>query len=292
MQTEKVVSTQLQKRVSILYIVIGIITILLNTYVGFQKEFSIIEILTSPNFYPILVFVIIFSLTLGRQNRIIQFLHVLPLFLYSSLAIWERYNSFYGLNLFIIAVVLLFKYGFFKRFFIPKIIFFVLYIIVLIELSLRNTAYGEQVKSMSVLIFLCFYIFFIGLIFKDEIMMLLHKERLLTSEISTLKLKEEELTKEMERLAGELDKNKEKMDVFYKKYVDLSKFNLTKREYSILEKLCADNCTNKELAYDFNISLPSVKQHLNNIYSKLNIRRRSDVVEACKPYFVSLKVDP
>lgn len=52
---------------------------------------------------------------------------------------------------------------------------------------------------------------------------------------------------------------------------------LTNTEALMLEKLCL-GLTNHELAKEFNVSTNTVKFHLKNIYSKLEVRNRAEVV--------------
>lgn len=52
---------------------------------------------------------------------------------------------------------------------------------------------------------------------------------------------------------------------------------LTQKESLMLEKLCL-GLTNQELAGELNISQNTVKFHLKNVYSKLNVRNRAEAV--------------
>ncbi len=53
--------------------------------------------------------------------------------------------------------------------------------------------------------------------------------------------------------------------------------SITERELFILQSI-ARGCTSKEIAFDMEISERTVKAHLTNIYSKLNVDSRSEAV--------------
>lgn len=55
--------------------------------------------------------------------------------------------------------------------------------------------------------------------------------------------------------------------------------NLTVREHEILRQL-AKGKLNKEIASDLNIKEGTVKQHLNNIYSKYDFKNRVEASQA------------
>jgi two-component system, NarL family, nitrate/nitrite response regulator NarL len=54
-------------------------------------------------------------------------------------------------------------------------------------------------------------------------------------------------------------------------------FRLTRRELEIV-RLMADGLSNKEIAGRLQIELPTVKNHVHNVFEKLDVHRRSEVV--------------
>ncbi|MFA7671519.1 MAG: helix-turn-helix transcriptional regulator [Sphaerochaetaceae bacterium] len=56
-------------------------------------------------------------------------------------------------------------------------------------------------------------------------------------------------------------------------------FNLTKREYGVVE-LIKDGLTNKEIAEELSISVNTVNNHIANIFSKVNVGSRIDLLNA------------
>ena len=80
---------------------------------------------------------------------------------------------------------------------------------------------------------------------------------------------------------------KEKMDE-KNNNIDRVEDNLTKREIEVL-KLIAEGLFNKEIAYMLNISEKTVKNHVSNIFKKINVSDRTQAADyAIKNNFVEL----
>lgn len=63
--------------------------------------------------------------------------------------------------------------------------------------------------------------------------------------------------------------------------VIITKFNLTVREVEIAEKILAGS-SNKEIAFDLNLSQNTVRNHIYNLYQKLGIQKRMDLLNLTK----------
>lgn len=61
----------------------------------------------------------------------------------------------------------------------------------------------------------------------------------------------------------------------------LEKLNLSKREMEVLE-LIAQGCSNKEIASQLFVSLPTIKTHSSKLFEKLDVNRRTQAVEKAK----------
>ncbi|MGL1892016.1 MAG: hypothetical protein OCD02_10335 [Spirochaetaceae bacterium] len=283
---------KIQQRISLLYIIIGILTICLNIVAGIiTRKMSFIEIISSITVYPVIFFVVFFILTFNKTYYIIKIFHIVPLLLYSTAAILVLYNSFYGLNLYIIMTLLLYKYNFFKRKIIIKSLLTIIYIFSIIEISILRDKSLSETDLLSVFIFLCFFILFLFILFKDEFFKIIQNDKKLKSEIVFLNQQKIDLKQQMLELSEELKNNDDKIKLYYSNSINLDDFDFTIREYSLIEYFCEKNSTNKELAFHFNVSVPSIKQHFNNIFKKVGIYRRIELLEACKPYFHSKNIE-
>ncbi len=57
--------------------------------------------------------------------------------------------------------------------------------------------------------------------------------------------------------------------------------NLSEREYDVLQ-LMADGKSNKEIAEQLFVSLNTIKTHTSNIFSKLDVQRRTQAVQKAR----------
>lgn len=62
---------------------------------------------------------------------------------------------------------------------------------------------------------------------------------------------------------------------------ELEKAGISQREYEVLE-LMANGCSNQEIAGKLFISVSTVKTHSANLFSKLNVKRRTQAVQRAK----------
>lgn len=62
----------------------------------------------------------------------------------------------------------------------------------------------------------------------------------------------------------------------------ITKFNLTSREIEMAEKILS-GASNKEIAYELKLSQNTVRNHIYNLYQKLDIQKRMDLVKLTNP---------
>ncbi|MEO9485550.1 MAG: LuxR C-terminal-related transcriptional regulator [Ekhidna sp.] len=62
---------------------------------------------------------------------------------------------------------------------------------------------------------------------------------------------------------------------------DRNKLGLSKRELEVLE-LLAQGLSNQEIANKLFVSLNTAKTHISNIYSKLNVKRRTQAIQKAR----------
>lgn len=284
--TEKLKLELLENRISLIYIIAGSLTLIFNSFLSIRLNYSIWQLLLSPSFFPILLFLIIFIIGYGKDSIVIKVAHIIPLLLYTTLALIDTYNSFYGLGMFLLMILLLVKYNFFKKGLILKSIFLLIYIVAVIEVSLRQQPDGSLLRSVTILIFIVFFTCFLFVILREDLKKIIKKEKALRSTITYLHDKHESIKVQLEELNREKIYYEEQISLFYSNTINLEEYNLTKREYALVKELCINNYTNKELAYHFDVSEDSIKQFLSRIYTKVGIRRRVELIEKCKPFFL------
>lgn len=63
----------------------------------------------------------------------------------------------------------------------------------------------------------------------------------------------------------------------------IKKLGISNREYEVLE-LMAQGFSNQEIADKLFVSLPTIKTHTSNLFSKLDVKRRTQAVQKAKDF--------
>ncbi|MBO4393164.1 MAG: response regulator transcription factor [Spirochaetales bacterium] len=64
-------------------------------------------------------------------------------------------------------------------------------------------------------------------------------------------------------------------------FESLSKYKISEREFTVVQLIC-EGLTNKEIAQELNISVNTVNNHVANIFGKLDVRSRIDLLKVLK----------
>ena len=64
-------------------------------------------------------------------------------------------------------------------------------------------------------------------------------------------------------------------------FESLSRYKVSEREFTVVQLIC-EGLTNKEIAQELNISVNTVNNHVANIFSKMEVRSRIDLLKALK----------
>ena len=65
------------------------------------------------------------------------------------------------------------------------------------------------------------------------------------------------------------------------KFESLSRFKISEREFTVIRLIC-EGLTNKEIAAELSISVNTVNNHVANIFSKMGVRSRIDLLKELK----------
>jgi DNA-binding CsgD family transcriptional regulator len=68
-------------------------------------------------------------------------------------------------------------------------------------------------------------------------------------------------------------------------FVDIDDMDLTESEYEVLEFICLNSSTNKELCKRFGKSLSTIKSQLKSIMDKAGVDNRYDLIALCRSNF-------
>ncbi len=70
-------------------------------------------------------------------------------------------------------------------------------------------------------------------------------------------------------------------DTFVRNEKELTNFGLSKRELEVLE-LMSEGLSNQEIGERLFVSLNTIKTHSSNVYTKLDVKRRTQAIEKAK----------
>ena len=144
-------------------------------------------------------------------------------------------------------------------------------------------------SSINILVYLVFFLTIVYLIYMDELNRMLKIERQFKETVSSMEEERAKLQEKMDLRKAELalmeqrTKELEQKITVSKKPLDLGKYKITPREEDVIREFCSNpHLTTKEIAYNLNMSLGTVKQHFSNIFRKLKVRNRSELLNKCK----------
>lgn len=102
----------------------------------------------------------------------------------------------------------------------------------------------------------------------------------ITFRIKILQGENRKFRKEIDKFIQNFEKSKEELSEsdIIKISITIEKYNLSEREGEVFN-LIVRGLTNKRIAEDLHISLNTVKYHIRNIYEKLNINSKNEVIE-------------
>lgn len=260
----------IQKRLSTMLLIAGGGFLFANISSGISRGLQYNELLTNPYILILFFFILTISLTMNIDKEIVRIIQVIIFILNFVIATILQLDIFYGFGFYILAVILMLRYRYFKSYSKMKIASLVLFFIVIIELSSFLNKSELLGDSVGIVVFITFFIFNLYIIYGEEINIILLTETKRSIRENHSSLGEIEMLKQKIR---SLENNIEG-----KKSDSLSEFNFTLKEELIIKLLCTEKMSNKELSEELFISTGTVKQHLNNIYNKCGVNKRIKVI--------------
>ena len=267
-----------QKRISLVIIGIGILTIIFNIYGAIKHHWTILEIISYPSFYLTPLFVVIFFLTIKINSNIIRILHICIFFVCASIPIIQNYESFYGLGFYILSIILMIRYGYFQKKIIFKISTIVLFLIVLVEISSYQKNKVFLIYSMNVIIFLLFFILILYILYRDEFNSIVQKSKKMENSMNDMIIEKNRSLSEASKLNKKIKKLEKLISSEDSRNVTSEEYKLSLKEQEVIELLCKFRASNQEIADKMFISSGTVKQHFYRIYRKCGVRKRVDII--------------
>ncbi len=256
----------IQKRVGFLIATVGVFVLITNFIDNAQKGLTFTENILSLNIWLISITLLLGFLTILYENKVMKFIQVFLLILTGTLNMLTSYNEVYGPSLVFMAWLLMRQYGYFD---VHKRIKYGI-LLALLAIIVQFSAF---IHNMNVFIlrndlfqFSIFMVLFLLAIWKD----IFERDERLFKENQHLKSNYREISKKIE----EIEKDK--------KPYDLRSAGVSPAEERVLKTLVLYRASNKEIAERLNISEPTVKLHMYNIFNKLGVDSRFTVIDLCK----------
>ncbi len=247
----------MEKRVNWLFIFFAASVGVVNTIIALIRGSGDVAALNDSAIIIPVIGTVLFMTIQRAKPKYVRIAHTVFLSIVASIAILDDYSSVFGLGFALIALYLAQKYGYFVRNTIVKSVISLIAIVIFVEISaIAESATGAGL-DVALFVFFFFAIFYFG----DRETFLRYKEQ------------EEAL--------------KERVRKEYGSGVDLKEIGFTEREIEVGAVLCQTLGTDKEIAYDLNISKNTVINHLRSMRDKADVRDRQHLIEAIRRYYIT-----
>lgn len=200
-----------------------------------------------------------------------QVMQLVFLLFIASVNILDDYDSTFGLGFGLITIYLGYKYRIIRQKLLVIAGFVVLYLSLLIIISVHS--HGESLNSsvLTISYLLFFYtIFFIGES-RWAKRLAQSREAFLQSR-SVLAEKEQLLAQTLEEVEG--------------KRLDLKELRFTQKEIEVGRALVRTKTVDKQIAYELNISLNTLRNHFKSMRQKTNTETKQQLIDAIRWYYV------
>lgn len=286
----------IQKKLSLLIGLTGLIVVIMNTIDFLSHGDALGSFILDPSIMPIFIFSLIFFLISNLKSELVSILHISLIYIIAMLAILDDYEAFNGYGFIIIFLLMLYKYGMLKRLVITKLAIIVISLIIFLKISSKSNTDIPIGQSLNFIIYFVFFFTVVYLIYSSE------RNRILTSE-KRIKESLESKENELQRLLNDvidhrsvieikevrIEKLNKEIKILKEPWepIDLSEYNITQREESIIKILCLNTgMANKEIAAELGISEGTIKQNMNKIFKKLGVVNRQKTIETCQRNFI------
>lgn len=269
---------RIQKSLCIVISISGIFVTIANIILQLAQGATFYKIISTFELYTVLIVTtpILFFSFVNKKNIFAQILQILILFISSIIAILDGVSEFPGTILWVLAIMLLHKYNLLKKYKIIKL--FIAFILLIAFTSFAN--YNKTYDSgITVGLFILAIGLVCSLILRSELKIAINyaiKFNKRKKEIIRERDRLKEVIKREELRIKEIDQRINR--IAKKDPLILENYNFTNTEIKILELLVVDKGSNKDIAKLKNIKEGTVKIHLNNIYKKTNLSKRSDLI--------------
>ncbi|WP_158546944.1 response regulator transcription factor [Oceanispirochaeta sp. M1] len=290
----------IQQRISTTIAVIGFLVtftnIIRNLYFREKDFFNLI--LDDPSISLVFLFSLILLLSRKSTKAAVQYLQILIFLANAALSLIDEYDAFHGMGFIILTLLLAYRYDMLKNHTKIKLISLAVFTLFFLEFSIHLSGYDQIGSSLNMILFLIFFLSIIYLIYMSEINHLLKIEKSYYKRISSMEEEKIKLIEEISNHRNEINEKEKQLSGleeriseigFSTKPLDLKEdYLITAREEDVIREFCNNpQLKTKEIASNLNMGLGTVKHHFNNIFKKMGVRSRSELLYKCKWNFQS-----
>lgn len=252
-----------QRRIGLLFASIGLAVTTANL-ITFSLNEGILAALLNIKVNSVFLFSLLLALTAFLRLRISRWIQTFVPLVVATIAVFDTYDSVYGLGMFAIGIIIGLKHGLFVRYFRIKVAVVLIYIFGIV-LAAAELTQPENVlaKGIDAVLYLLLFGSLLAIIYSDEI-----KRYAAFSSRQTAYIK---------RLKSEMKSMQQD-----RQPMDLAERGITPAEERIIRSLVEYGGSNAELSERLGISASTVKAHLASIFDKLGVDNRWGVIDLCR----------
>lgn len=264
---------RVQKLIALIFASVGFSVTLINLLDQLRKD-SFLKALTRPSISILFLISLIMLLSGFLKGRIGRGIQVGIFTLTGLIATLDVYNSIHGLGLYLLALFLAFKYGWFTYHVKLKLAGIALFILGSVEVSARLAFdSGEWMYGLDAVLYVAMFMLVSYTIYADEIRA--HIERAASNEELIARLKKDR--DQLDRRIQELERQTAK--------IDLKSKGISDAEKRVLRALVLYRESEIEIGKRLKLSPHTVKNHIRSVRKKLGAGKREDLIFMCRHNF-------
>ncbi len=257
-----------QKRIGFLVSIVGLAVVITNLFYRLEGS-DILSAISSENVWLLCVLIVPFVISIFIENRVLKFLQAFLFIVSGSISVFQNYSDFYGPGLFLVAWLLFRHYGFLEKRRVFKNILILAVLVILSQVSAFFHNSDGVYAGFSTLLYSLFLSLTLIIVWQD----MFEQQKALRKENHSLKIDYKRLSNQLEEIEKE------------KKPFDLKAYDISPAEERVIKTLTIYKASNREIAERLNITEPTVKLHLYNIYNKIGVDNRFAIIDLCKYNF-------
>lgn len=273
--------SSVQRRIGYLFASIGLAAAAVNMVsIAVKAGFSFA--LRDFRVYLVVLFSLLILLTARLRFRIAKWIQTFLPLLVGTIAVFDDYESIYGLGLYAVSFIIALKHGLLRRGFKFKLLVYLVYVLttVIIASGVADPEYsiGKGINAVLYLLLVGVLLFFI---YADEIKRYVAFSKRQTLYIRRLKREQKKkarlLQDKLADLADQVEEFRKETEPF-----DLDSRGITAAEKRVLRALMEYGGSNVELSQRLGISRSTVKAHLASLFDKMGVDNRWAVIDLCR----------